>query len=100
MAYRSRIDELTALRAKGQRPEGALVIVGDRQAEAWARKNRFFFVPVTDLGEEVVSFAGLLVIVKLAEPGRHREALQRLALTAEIVVVYGTKHRTQEVLAA
>lgn len=88
------------MRARGQRPEGALVLVGDSVCAAWAARNGFFFVPVWELGEDLASFAALHVIVRMASPNDHREKLERLALNARLVVVYDTQRRTQELLAA
>lgn len=90
--------ELTRMRSRGQRPEGGLVIVGDNSA--WAARNRFLFVDVRDLGDDLLAFAGLLPIVRMANPGRYREVWQRLALVAQLVTVFDTRNAHTEYLAA
>jgi hypothetical protein len=100
MAYRlSRFEELAKMRARGQRPE-IMVVVGDSAAAAWASRNRFFFVPEREIGDELTAFAGLHVLVRTPNPHRLREQIQRLALNAAFVMVFDTAQRRMEYLAA
>lgn len=99
MAYRSQIDELAAMRARGQRPE-IMVVTGDSAAAAWAARNRFYFVPERELGEDLTAFTGLHVLVRSPNPLRIQEQIQRLALSAALVMVFNTASRHVEYLAA
>lgn len=99
--HASSLAELTRMRARGQRPAGAMVVVGEAQTAAWARRNDFAFVAIGELGGEHDAFAGLNVVVRMrGGVGRHRENLQRLALTATIVVIHDLTTRYSEMLAA
>lgn len=98
MAYRSRIDELAAMRARGQRPE-IMVVTGDSAAAAWASRNRFYFVPERELGDDTTPFSGLYVLVRSANPLRLQEQIQRLALAASLVMIFNTASGHVEYLA-
>lgn len=100
MAYRvSALAELARIRARGQRPE-IMVVVGDNAAAAWAQRNRFFFVPERELGDDLTAFAELHVLVRAPGVARVREAIQRLALAAGFVITFDTVTRHVEYLAA
>lgn len=97
---RSALEDLAALRARGQRPEFGLVIVGESDGAAWASRNRFFFVGIRDLGEDLIAFTGLHVIVRAADPSRYSEAIQRLTLVAAMVSMFDTRNMQAEFLVA
>lgn len=100
MAYpRSSLADLAAVRAGGQRPDG-FVVVGDRDGCAWATRNRFFAVAISDCDEDLDAFAGIDVVVRVRDPRPHRELVQRLALTARYLTVHDTTARCSEFVRA
>jgi hypothetical protein len=57
-------------------------------------------VSVDELTEDHAPLSGLLVIVRMPAPNRHRAVWQQLALTAELVTVFDTSTKHCEYLAA
>lgn len=100
MAYRSQIDELARMRTLGQKPEGFIVVGDNNQAAAWASRNRFFYVPANDCVHELDAFTGLDVLLRSAQPGKHRELAHRLALNARFVTVFDAQSSHSEFLLA
>lgn len=101
MAYRaSSLTDLARARCRGQKPEHGIVVVGEGEAANWAARNRFCFVSAADLTDDPVPFAGLRVIVRMANPARHRERWQHLAMAAEHVAVFDLATRRVEHLRA
>ena len=88
------------MRARGQKPEG-LVVVGDSADSAsWAACNRFFYVRARDIGEDLTAFAGLFVLVREYSAEKLHALAQQLALTAQMVTVHSTRfHVTDYYLA-
>lgn len=101
MVYRlSPYEQLAKIRARGQRPEG-FVVIGDSQiACAWASRNRFFYLPVRELGEDLDAIAGIDVLVRTNAPDRLRELIQRIALSARFVTVFNTSTNHSEFIRA
>lgn len=100
MAFpRSTLAELAAARARGQRPDG-FVVIGDGPGRAWATRNRFYAVNVRDVGEDLDAFAGIDVLVRMADPRPHRDLAMRLALNARHVTVYDATTGHSEFLRA
>lgn len=93
MGYpRSTLAELADARARGQRPDG-FVVIGDGEGFAWASRNRFFAVDIRDVGDDVDAFAGIDVLVRVRDPRPHRELVERLTLNARHVTVFDTTTR-------
>lgn len=90
MAFRSQIETLVAIRARGQRPDG-YVVIGDGAAAAWAARNGYFFVPEGELGEDLTAFTGLFVLVRTRTPHNLPDAIQRLAFVAKMLTVYDVR---------
>ena len=100
MAYRSRIDELARMRVRGQRPDLYVVVGTSNQEAAYAARNGFFYVPASEIGEEVSAFVGLNVLIRSHDPWRLSELAQRLALTARMVTVFDQRAGRSEFLVA
>lgn len=100
MAYHaSTLVDLERARARGQRPDG-FVVVGGNEAAAWAARNEFYFVDERDLREELTAFAGLDVVIRTAHAAGHQELAQHLALNARSVTVFDTRAKKSEFLRA
>lgn len=84
---RSAVDQLRAARLRGQAPDG-YVVIGDHEAQAWAERNRFFYVDPRDIGEDVLPFTGLFVLVRSRKLHAGFECIQRIALVADMVTVF------------
>lgn len=92
MAFRSQIDTLVTIRARGQRPDG-YVVVGDNQAAAWAARNGYFFVHERELGEDLTPLAGLFVLYRTRSPNNLPEPVQRLAFVAKMLTVFDVREQ-------
>ncbi len=96
MAYQhSTLTELQALRKRGEKPYGP-VIVGDADAMAWAKTNRYFGLDARDITEDLTALSGLCVCVRMANPWRIAEAISRIAMNAEFTTVYDTRNKRAE----
>lgn len=84
----STLAELTRIRARGQKPDGC-VVVGDFAARGWAERNGFFFVDPRDIGDDTLAFNGLFVLMRGGK--FDAELVQRLALQARMVTLYDTR---------
>lgn len=85
MAYRSRIDELVAMRARGQRPDMPIVVGYSNDSASWAARNGMFYVRANECGEDLSAFAGLFVIVREYTTNKLHDLAQRIALSAKMV---------------
>jgi hypothetical protein len=88
--HASTLVDLERARARGQRPEG-FVVVGTADAAAWAARNRFFFVDERDLREDLTAFSGIDVLIRTAHAVGHQSLAQQLAMVARAVTVFDTR---------
>jgi hypothetical protein len=100
MAYRSRIEELVRMRARGQRPDLPVVVGASGESAAWAQRNGFFFVPASECGGDTGAFAGLFVLMRERSIYRLRDLAERLAMSAQMVILFSLDTRRAEYLKA
>ena len=96
MAFPSRIEQLTKLRARGQRPALPVVVCLDGSEAGWADRNGFFRVHASECGEDLTAFSDLFVLMRTRSPNHLRDLAQRLALTARMVTLFDLKTEKSE----